>query len=419
VIPECWKTKQLEDCCIGKAEYGANASAIDYNESLPRYIRITDIDDNGSLIEDTKVSVTLEGNEGYLLKENDFLFARTGATVGKTYLHQEPDVLVVYAGYLIKFTLNPKVLLPEYLKHYTQTERYWRWVRNTVHAGAQPNINAREYSSMPISVPSLPEQQKTVDILSTWGEAIALIEQRIDAARQRKKGLMQRLLTGRVRFPEFVHSQEMKDTKLGVYPKEWSIRQLSDVVKIQVSYVDKKSKPSEHRVCLCNYMDVFNNDYVHNQMDFMEASATEAEIQKCALRAQDVVITKDSETREEIAESCVVTEDLKNVVCGYHLAILRPKKSSISGFFLKDALRSPQIHHQFVKSANGITRFGLTVPVIHNALIMVPQLEEQERIATVLQTCDREIELLERKRDALQRQKKGLMQRLLTGRVQV
>jgi type I restriction enzyme S subunit len=125
MIPDGWEIKPLQDCCVGKPQYGANAAAVAYSELLPRYIRITDIDENGKLIDDTKVSIGLEGNEKYILRPNDFLFARSGATVGKTYLYFEADGLAIYAGYLIKFRIDSNILLPEHLKHYTQTTKYW------------------------------------------------------------------------------------------------------------------------------------------------------------------------------------------------------------------------------------------------------------------------------------------------------
>ncbi len=312
-------------------------------------------------------------------------------------------------------SIDEDYIYPKFIAYLLSFQKLGRFRKR----GGQPLISQKNIYTLRIALPPLPEQRRIAEILSTWDAAIGLVEQRIAAAEQRKKGLVQRLLTGRVRFAEFVQSRELRKTKIGTYPKEWRIRRLSDVAEIQVSYVDKKSKPSEQPVRLCNYMDVFNNDYIYDQMDFMEASATESEIQKCTLKKQDVIITKDSETREEIAESCVVVEDLTNVVCGYHLTILRSKKNVISGFFLKDVLSSPSVHHQFVKLANGTTRFGLTISATHKALIPVPSVAEQEKIAAVLQTCDREIELLTRKRDALQRQQKGLMQRLLTGRVRV
>jgi type I restriction enzyme S subunit len=285
--------------------------------------------------------------------------------------------------------------------------------------GTRLRVSLTDLRKVKLPQPTYLEQKRIGDIFEVWDTAIALTERRIEAARQRKKGLMQRLLTGRVRFPEFVRSQKVQSTSLGTYPEDWSIRHLSDVTDIRFSNVDKKRKSFEQPVLLCNYMDVLNNDYIHNHMEFMEASATDAETRKFSLKKDDVIITKDSETREEIAEPCVVVGDLENVVCGYHLAILRPKGSIMSGVFLKDILRSPNVHHQFVRFANGITRFGLNLSAVHNALVPVPPTEEQRKIATVLQACDREIEFLTQKRDALQRQKKGLMQRLLTGRVRV
>jgi type I restriction enzyme S subunit len=313
------------------------------------------------------------------------------------------------------------VLDLDFLVYYFKSPRgkYLLGLASPGGAGRNKTLGQNEFLNLSIPLPPFPEQHKIAEILGTWDQAIALTEQLIAAKQQHKKGLMQQLLTGRRRFGEFVQSQETQNTKLGIYPQEWTIQRLADVAEIRSSNVDKKRKLSEQPVLLCNYMDVFNNDYIHNQMEFMEASATEAEIKKFTLEVEDVIITKDSETREEIAEPCVVVEDLKDVVCGYHLAILRPKRDTISGFFLKDALRSPDVHQQFVKFANGITRFGLTLSAIHNALVPVPPIEEQRKIAIVLRACDTEIDLLHQKRAALQRQKKGLMQQLLTGRVRV
>jgi type I restriction enzyme S subunit len=368
---------------------------------------------------------------------------RTGVSLGnKSVFWVEPDCFVVNIVFaweqaVAKTTIAEKgmiashrfpmykpkegVLNLDFLVYYFKTPRgkHLLGLASPGGAGRNRTLGQQAFLDLSIPLPPFPEQRKITAILGTWGKAIALTERRIEAAQQRKKALMQRLLTGRVRFSEFVRSRKAQNTRLGTYPEDWTIRRLSDVTEIRSSNVDKKTKPSEKPVLLCNYMDVFNNDYIHNQMEFMEASATKAEIEKFTLKVEDVIITKDSETREEIAEPCVVTEDLENIICGYHLAILRPRRSIISGFFLKDALRSFNIHHQFVKFANGITRFGLTLPAMHSALVPVPPIEEQRKIAAVLQTCDLEINLLTQKLTALQRQKKGLMQQLLTGRTRV
>lgn len=257
-------------------------------------------------------------------------------------------------------------------------------------------------TSLKLPVPPIEEQRKIAGILSTWDEAIRLTQALIAGKRQRKKGLMQRLLTGQVGFPGFVKQQ-------------WFSTTLNEIADIILSNIDKKIKSGQQIVRLCNYTDVFNNDYITNSMPFMESSASEREIERFTLQKHDVIITKDSETSEEIAEPAVVIEDLTNVLCGYHLAILRPDASRVYGPFLKDLLMTPLVRYQFARKANGITRFGLTKDTIHGIRLTIPSPEEQHRIAAVLQTCDREIHLLQQKLAALQQQKKGLMQRLLTG----
>ena len=151
----------------------------------------------------------------------------------------------------------------------------------------------------------------------------------------------------------------------------------------------------------------------------MEASANQREIDKFTLQKNDVIITKDSEVAEEIAEATVVVEALQNVICGYHLAILRPKQKVVDGIYLMYLLHHPAIQNQFARLANGITRFGLTIDSVNDALIIFPSLQEQQKIAAVLKSCDEEMALLQQKLTVFQQQKKGLMQRLLTGQVRV
>jgi type I restriction enzyme S subunit len=361
-----------------------------------------------------------EGSNQYrLVYPGDFVYNPMNLRFGAIARSQHKSVVAVSAYYNILKPLEGRCD-PRYL-HELLTSRQLIDLYDVVAIGSlveKRRVHLSEFRKLVVPLPPLNEQEAIADVIDAWNQAIALTEQHIAVAHQRKRALRQQLLTGMRRFTGFVHSQSTQNTVLGVYPKEWAIQRLSDVAEIRFSNVDKKSKPSEQPVLLCNYVDVFNNDYIHNDMGFMEASATEDEVAKFALEEEDVIITKDSETREDIAAACVVVEDLENVLCGYHLAILRPRRC-VSGFFLKEALLSSNVHRQFVKLANGVTRFGLTLGAVRNALIPVPPIEEQRRIADVLRTSDQEIELLEQQRESLQYQKKGLMQRLLAGRVRV
>jgi type I restriction enzyme S subunit len=414
-IPEEWEVEELKSLCIVYGEYGAAESAVEFSPDLPRYIRITDINDDGSLDPEVRCSVILteDEKEKYRIMKGDILFARSGATVGKTYTHYDNSDNLVFAGYLIRFRPDPKKLSSAFLHNYTHSSRYWYWVSSTSHAGAQPNINATEYGSLPVPVPSFKEQRKIAEILSTWDRAIEQTRALIDAKQRLKRGLMQQLLTGRLRFPGFGPPAQEK----GELPAGWKVKRLKHIADIIVSNVDKKTKKSEKPVLLCNYMDVYENYYISSEIDFMQATASEREVKKFRLHINDIVITKDSETSEDIAKPSIVLENVGQLLCGYHLAILRTKSSDIDAKFLAYMLGYGRIHYYFVSHANGVTRFGLTIPVIEKVKIPLPPADEQRKIAELLFGIEEEIDLLRQSIDFYKHQKKGLMQKLLSGQV--
>ena len=198
-IPKDWEVVRLKKLLSKPTEYGANSSAIDFNEHTYRYVRITDIHSDGRLNKTGIAGILKEEGKKYLLNQDDVIIARTGNTVGKSYLYNITDGDCAYAGYLIRFVVNKDVLLPQYLFQYLQSNFFWNWVKRTVRTGAQPNINSKEYQSMRIPLPRLSDQNKIATILL---EADAKIEKEQTQKAQLealKKGLMQQLLTGKKR----------------------------------------------------------------------------------------------------------------------------------------------------------------------------------------------------------------------------
>lgn len=156
-----WNFISLKDISYTKGEYGSNKPAINYNGGY-RYIRITDINATGEL-KTEKVGVSDEEIETqkYALKENDILFARSGATVGKNFLYNKKYGKCIFAGYLIRFKLNPHLISTKYLKIYLDTNYYWNWVKNCQNIVAQPNINAKQYGEdLKIMLPPIELQNK-------------------------------------------------------------------------------------------------------------------------------------------------------------------------------------------------------------------------------------------------------------------
>ena len=161
-----WPTLTLRELAISDGQYGLGSPSKEFRDGDPRYVRITDIRDNGQLSADA-VAPDCGASDWRqaLLKEGDLLFARSGATVGKTYLHPPGEAPAVYAGYLIRFQLNPDRVLPKFVFHYTKSRAYSTWVASTQRAVAQPNINAKQYAELPVPVPPLDEQRRIVAIL--------------------------------------------------------------------------------------------------------------------------------------------------------------------------------------------------------------------------------------------------------------
>ncbi len=158
-----YEINKLKDVVIGKPLYGAGEKGIKQKSDV-RYIRITDINEDGTLNDDFVTAAKIE--EKYILKENDFLIARSGNTVGKTFLYKKYFGKCIYAGYLIKFTLNTAKIIPEYLLYYTKSSAYKMWINSNQRANAQPNINSNEYLNSPIIIPPLSTQKEIVEKIS-------------------------------------------------------------------------------------------------------------------------------------------------------------------------------------------------------------------------------------------------------------
>ena len=184
--------------------------------------------------------------------------------------------------------------------------------------------------------------------------------------------------------------------------RNWLTVPLGQVAELTLSSVDKKTKPDEYPVLLCNYMDVYSNRFIRSDLDFMKATATEREIQRFRLRVGDVVFTKDSERHDDIGVPALVRDDVNNLVCGYHLAILRPLRKSILGPYLFYAMQIGNVQNQFRAYANGITRFALRKNDILRVEIPLPSLREQQAIAHILNSLDEKVEASRRMNETLE-----------------
>ncbi len=214
-----------------------------------------------------------------------------------------------------------------------------------------------------------------------------------------------------MKYPRHLKYKDSGIEWLGEVPEGWEIKRLKWVCDAFPSNVDKKSYDDGQPVSLCNYTDVYYNESITPALNFMAATATTEQVIKFSLKSGDTIITKDSETADDIAIAAYVPEDMPGVVCGYHLSIVRPK-GKVCGAFIKNIFDSSYAKNKFAVLANGLTRVGLGQYALDNVEFPFPPLEEQQAIAAFLDTetarmdaliaeYETLIDLLKEKRQAL------------------
>ena len=222
------KTYTLEELTKGRGNYGIAASAVPYNPSLRTYLRITDINDDGTLNKSSMMSVDEKNVDAFLLKPNDIVFARTGNSIGRSYFYDGSDGELVYAGFLIKFSLDETKVNPRILKYYTHSKLYYDWVHSFDTGGTRGNINAKTYGAMPIMLPSRGVQDKIVNILKSLDDKIELHRRINDNLEQQAQALFKSWF---VDFEPF-KGGKFVESECGMIPDGWRVDRLDSVCDV-------------------------------------------------------------------------------------------------------------------------------------------------------------------------------------------
>ena len=223
-----WKTYTLKDLSKGKGEYGIGASAIPFDKDKLTYLRITDINDDGTLNKSGLTSVDAVDASKYLLEKNDIVFARTGNSTGRSYFYDGSDGPLVYAGFLIRFRLDDSKVNPRILKYYSHSKPYYDWVQSFDTGGTRGNINAKTYGDMTITLPSRHVQDRIVDILYSLDAKIENNRRINDNLEQQAQTLYKSWF---VDFEPFKDGA-FKESEFGLIPEGWRVGSLSDLTEI-------------------------------------------------------------------------------------------------------------------------------------------------------------------------------------------
>ena len=284
-------------------------------------------------------------------------------------------------------------------------------------------VTVDEVSNLTCVVPPLSKQSTIANFLDRKteqiDELIRIKKRQIELLQEQRTALINQVVT-----KGLDPNVEMKPSGvewIGKIPAHWKIKKLKYIAKILPSNVDKHIYPDEIQVRLCNYTDVYYNDYITVDAVLKKGSCKESEFTKFVLRKGDVIITKDSETPDDIGVPTYVKDDLDNVVCGYHLTMIRPL--ACRGEFIFRFIQSDRTRRYFEVESNGITRYGLGKPSIENLFLPIPPDSEQQQIANFLghktQQIDELIAAEQRKIERLKEYRQSLISEAVTGKIDV
>lgn len=364
-----------------RPKYGIGTAAVNYRSDLPAYLRITDIDEDGRFSPNPRVSVDSALSSNYYLAEGDLVVARTGASVGKSYLYRAEDGELVFAGFLINVRPDPRRLDPRYLSLVFQSKEYWDWVGSESTRSGQPGINAQQLFSFPLDPPAIDLQEEIAVKLADVDHLIASLERLIAKKRTVKQGMMQELLTGHTRLPGF-SGEWVKDT-------------LGAVSRIKTGSRNNQDKDSS------------------GSYPFFVRSETVERIGTYTYDMEAILVPGEGgigsifhyiNGKFEVHQRVYKISDFSPVVAGkfiyyYMRQFFGPHAMENSVKATVDSLRLPTF-----------TSFELTLP---------PSRAEQAAIVEVLEHSDAEIDALERRLESTRAIKQGMMQELLTGRTRL
>jgi type I restriction enzyme S subunit len=386
--------------------YGINAAAVPLAPRVPVYIRITDIDDSGRFAPDPKVGVAHPNASAYRLGAGELVFARTGASVGKSYLYDSRDGELVYAGFLINIAPDPERLNPKYLSLFAQTKEYWDWIARTSVRSGQPGVNGREYAQLPIPLPDIATQDAIAGAMTDVDHLIAALERLITKKQAIKQGMMQQLLTGETRLPGF--SGPWVEARLGSVGH--CIRGVGYDPRSDLSSGDR---PFTVRLLRAN--NVQGGEIDRDDLQFVHKRRVS---QQQVLRPEDIVICMSSGSRALVGKSALfdLPQPGPTYTFGAFMGAFRTLPSSADSRYVAELLGTKAFRDWLDVILAGSSINNLRPADVEGFVTLMPRMPEQEAIADVLADTNLEILTLRQRLAKTKAIKNGMMQELLTGR---
>ena len=376
--------------------YGMNSAAKEY-DGFNKYIRITDISETSNkFVPNPLTSPDGELEAKYQLQEGDLVFARTGASTGKTYLYDKNDGNLYFAGFLIKFHIDKAV--PKFIFYNTLKEEYLNWVSVMSVRSGQPGINSTEYQKFPLYLPSLDEQNKISNFLSKIDEKIELLENKHQYYQDFKKYLMQQIFAQKLRF------------KINSSYTNYKLKDI--VTKFSTGLNPRKNfKLNEggenYYVTIKNFQNGILN--LDDKCDKIDDNALKLINKRSDLQKDDLIFASIG----RVGEVYLIKNNPLNWNINESVFSLRPNKQFIEPKFLYYLLNSNKIQNYFESNITGSTFKSIKMKDLKNTPVTIPDsFELQNEIVKLLSSVDSKIFFIENEFTDIKKFKKGLLQQM-------
>lgn len=384
-----WKEKKLKNIS-SHPMYGMNASAKEY-DGKNIYLRITDINESdGSLKMDKLSSPNAQLDDMYKVRNGDLLFARTGASVGKTFLYKDIGKDLYFAGFLIKFHIDKAN--PYFVYLLTQKNNYLKWVKSISMRSGQPGINASEYSNFSFMSPDINEQKKIAEFLGKVDEWLENLKNQKENLEQYKKGMTQKIFSQKIRFKN----------ENGKEFEKWKGERLGNLLE----ETDNKTKTNNQ----CPVLSSTKNQICLQSEYFNKAIASKDNIGYKILNKNELVFSPQNLWLGNIN---IYNGDITGIVSPSYKVYKILDKILVN--YLKNIIKTPRMLYEYVISSEqgaSVVRRNLNIDLFNTIKIFLPSLPEQQKIVDFLTSFDKLIDSKQEQIAKVEEWKKGLMQRM-------
>ncbi|KUH34118.1 hypothetical protein APY94_03385 [Thermococcus celericrescens] len=409
-IPEGWEVIKIKDV-IKEAKPGFASGKRDENGIIQ--LRMNNITTEGKVTLKEYLEVPVRSNiEDYLLKPGDVLFNNTNSVdlIGKTAIFRGECEFCTYSNHITRIRVDSSRVIPEWIMYYFM--ELWRigyFRQICVRYVGQASIKKADLLNIPLPLPPLPGQRKIAEILRTVDEAIEKTDKAIERTERLKKGLMQRLLTKGIKHERF------KKTELGEIPEEWRVVKVEDIIT-EAKPGFASGKRDENGIIQLRMNNITTDGRVVLDQYLKVPIPKNKNINDYLLRPGDVLFNNTNSV-DLLGKSAVFRGECEFCTYSNHITRIRVKNDvTIPEWLVYNFIRLWQIQYFKQIAIRHVGQAGIRKSDLLNIRLPLPPLEEQKQIAEILSTVDRRLKLLRKRREKLERVKRGLMKDLLTGR---